>query len=188
MLWKSAIGKTRGSWLSLLPLSKTGTSSGVPDDILRSYEELRWMEPHMSSPSPCLKSKNWTNVGSKLWFFEQVVRKTDKAAISALFLFQIPRVSRSLHTHTHTHTHTHIYDAGIKLKNGRPSNLSSSFSSVFRNSAASTAAFEEADVASTCWRNTLRVQYRDEIQRSTKKWAFHLWISAFSEAISYDLH
>ena len=58
------------------------------------------MEPHMSSPSPCLKSKNWTNVGSKLWFFEQVVRKTDKAAISALFLFQIPRVSRSLHTHT----------------------------------------------------------------------------------------
>ena len=61
------------------------------------------MEPHMSSPSPCLKSKNWTNVGSKLWFFEQVVRKTDKAAISALFLFQIPRVSRSLHTHTHTH-------------------------------------------------------------------------------------
>ena len=85
------------------------------------------------------------------------------------------------------HTHTHIYDAGIKLKNGRPSNLSSSFSSVFRNSAASTAAFE-ADVASTCWRNTLRVQCRDEIQRSTKKWAFHLWISAFSEAISYDLH
>ena len=52
--------------------------------------------------SPCLKSKNWTNVGCKLWFFERVVRKTDKAAISALFLFQIPRVSRGLHTHTHT--------------------------------------------------------------------------------------
>ena len=30
------------------------------------------------------------------------MRKTDKAAISALFLSQIPRVSRGLHTHTHT--------------------------------------------------------------------------------------
>ena len=56
--------------------------------------------------SPCLKSKNWTNVGCKLWFFERVVRKTDKAAISALFLSQIPRVSRGLHTHTHTHART----------------------------------------------------------------------------------
>jgi hypothetical protein len=28
-----------------------GTSTGVPGDILGSYEELRWMEPHMSSPS-----------------------------------------------------------------------------------------------------------------------------------------
>ena len=46
-----------------------------------------------------------------------------------------------------------------------PSNLSSSFSSVFRNSAAS--AFE-ADVAS--WRNIWRVSV-DEIQRSTKKGA-----------------
>ena len=34
------------------------------------------------------------------------MRKTDKAAIWALFLFPIPRVSRGLHTHTHTHTHT----------------------------------------------------------------------------------
>ena len=30
-----------------------GTSLSVPSDILGSYEELRWMEPHMSSPSPC---------------------------------------------------------------------------------------------------------------------------------------
>ena len=30
------------------------------------------------------------------------MRKTDKAAISALFLSQIPRVSRGLHTHTRT--------------------------------------------------------------------------------------
>ena len=32
-----------------------GTSPGVPGDILGSYEELRWMEPHMSSPSPCIE-------------------------------------------------------------------------------------------------------------------------------------
>ena len=31
-----------------------GTSPGVPGDILGSYGELRWMEPHMSSPSPCI--------------------------------------------------------------------------------------------------------------------------------------
>ena len=32
-------------------------SSGVSDDILGSYEELRWMESHnMSSPSPCLNA------------------------------------------------------------------------------------------------------------------------------------
>ena len=30
-----------------------GTSSGVPDDVLGAREELRWMEPHVSSPSPC---------------------------------------------------------------------------------------------------------------------------------------
>ena len=47
-----------GSWLSRLPLTRNwngvaGTSPGVPGDILGSYEELRWMEPHMSSPSPC---------------------------------------------------------------------------------------------------------------------------------------
>ena len=74
------------------------------------------MEPHMSSPSPCLKSKNWTNVGCKLWFFERVVRKTDKAAISALFLSQIPRVSRGLHTHTHTHTHLDKTDSTFCAK------------------------------------------------------------------------
>ena len=34
-----------------------GTSPGVPGDILGSYEELRWMEPHMSSPSPCTRFK-----------------------------------------------------------------------------------------------------------------------------------
>ena len=47
-----------GSWLSRWPLTRNwngvaGTSPGVPGDILGSYEELRWMEPHMSSPSPC---------------------------------------------------------------------------------------------------------------------------------------
>ena len=62
-------------------------------------------------------------------------------------------------------THTSMIQMQVSEKSGRPSNLSSSFSSVFRNSAAS--AFE-ADVAST-WRNILRVQYRDEIQRSTIK-------------------
>ena len=30
-----------------------GTSASVLADILGSCEELRWMEPHMSSPSPC---------------------------------------------------------------------------------------------------------------------------------------
>ena len=30
-----------------------GTSLSVPSDILGSYEELRWIEPHTSSPSPC---------------------------------------------------------------------------------------------------------------------------------------
>ena len=44
--------------LSLAPcysekIRTAGTSPGVPGDILGSYEELRWMEPHMSSPSPC---------------------------------------------------------------------------------------------------------------------------------------
>ena len=34
-------------------ISEAGASSGVPDDILGAYEELRWMEPHTSSPSPC---------------------------------------------------------------------------------------------------------------------------------------
>ena len=34
-----------------------GTSPGVPGDIQGSYEELRWMEPHMSSPSPCTRFK-----------------------------------------------------------------------------------------------------------------------------------
>jgi hypothetical protein len=51
-----------GSWLGRLPFSRkrngvAGTSPGVPGDILGSYEELRWMEPHMSSPSPCVKLK-----------------------------------------------------------------------------------------------------------------------------------
>ena len=31
-----------------------GTSPSVPADILGAYEELRWMEPHTSSPSPCI--------------------------------------------------------------------------------------------------------------------------------------
>ena len=62
-------------------------------------------------------------------------------------------------------THTSMIQMQVSEKSGRPSNLSSSFSSVFRNSAAS--AFE-ADVAST-WRNIPGVQYRDEIQRSTIK-------------------
>ena len=31
-----------------------GASPGVPGDILGSYGELRWMEPHMSSPPPAL--------------------------------------------------------------------------------------------------------------------------------------
>ena len=34
-------------------VSGAGTSPSVPDDILGSCEELRWMEPHMSSPPPC---------------------------------------------------------------------------------------------------------------------------------------
>ena len=34
-----------------------GTSASVLADILGSCEELRWMEPHMSSPSPCLCGK-----------------------------------------------------------------------------------------------------------------------------------
>ena len=48
--------------LSLAPcyskkIRTAGTSPGVPGDILGSYEELRWMEPHMSSPSPCTRFK-----------------------------------------------------------------------------------------------------------------------------------
>ena len=39
-----------------------GTSPGVPGDILGSYEELRWMEPHMSSPSPCKLVRNENEV------------------------------------------------------------------------------------------------------------------------------
>ena len=42
----------RGNWNGV-----AGTSPGVPGDILGSYEELRWMEPHMSSPSPCTRFK-----------------------------------------------------------------------------------------------------------------------------------
>ena len=56
---KTVVKPAAGSWLSRLPLTRNGngvagTSPGVPGDILGSYEELRWMEPHMSSPSPCL--------------------------------------------------------------------------------------------------------------------------------------
>ena len=49
------LNRLAGSWLSRSPLAENeaGTSPGVPGDILGSYEELRWMEPHMSSPSPC---------------------------------------------------------------------------------------------------------------------------------------
>ena len=32
---------------------RAGTSASVLADILGACEELRWMEPHMSSPSPC---------------------------------------------------------------------------------------------------------------------------------------
>ena len=35
-----------------------GTSASVLADILGSCEELRWMEPHMSSPSPCCSGKS----------------------------------------------------------------------------------------------------------------------------------
>ena len=50
-----------------------GTSPGVPGDILGAYEELRWMEPHMSSPSPikCLNSVrdwNWVSSWRTGWF------------------------------------------------------------------------------------------------------------------------
>ena len=41
-----------------------GTSPGVPGDILGSYEELRWMEPHVSSPSPCNKNHEGTSFTS----------------------------------------------------------------------------------------------------------------------------
>ena len=44
--------------LSLGAMSKNelvaGTSPSVPGDILGAYEELRWMEPHTSSPSRCI--------------------------------------------------------------------------------------------------------------------------------------
>ena len=33
---------------------RAGTSASVLADILGACEELRWMEPHTSSPSPCL--------------------------------------------------------------------------------------------------------------------------------------
>ena len=32
---------------------RAGTSASVLADILGACEELRWMEPHMSFPSPC---------------------------------------------------------------------------------------------------------------------------------------
>ena len=45
------------AWPLAIPekIRTAGTSPGVPGDILGSYEELRWMEPHMSSPSPCVE-------------------------------------------------------------------------------------------------------------------------------------
>ena len=55
--WESRNIRWCGFWLGRMPLTEksesAGTSLSVPSDILRSYEELRWMEPHMSSPSPC---------------------------------------------------------------------------------------------------------------------------------------
>ena len=33
-----------------------GTSPSVLGDILGTYEELRWMELHMASPSPCMQT------------------------------------------------------------------------------------------------------------------------------------
>ena len=75
--------------LSLAPcysekIRTAGTSPGVPGDILGSYEELRWMEPHMSSPSPCieLSIKKGEDKG----------RKRERSFTSI----------QMLHTHTHT--------------------------------------------------------------------------------------
>ena len=44
-----------------------GTSLSVPSVILGSYEELRWMEPHMSSPSPCCD-----NTDEKFYIYSDV--------------------------------------------------------------------------------------------------------------------
>ena len=94
-----------GSWLSRLPLTRNwngvaGTSPGVPGDILGSYEELRWMEPHTSSPSPCKydsKAKNHENQPSssqrKFYIFSDV-------------------------PHTHTHTAVAGFDFWKSLARG----------------------------------------------------------------------
>ena len=70
----------RGNWNGV-----AGTSPGVPGDILGSYEELRWMEPHMSSPSPCKR---------------KIIRNEE-----VLHLFRC-------YTHTPTHTHSGVMVSG----------------------------------------------------------------------------
>ena len=69
-----------------------GTSPGVPGDILGSYEELRWMEPHMSSPSPCTRFKKGRG------------QKEEKREVLHLF---------------RCYTHTHPARAGSTLKGKR---------------------------------------------------------------------
>ena len=69
-----------------------GTSPGVPGDILGSYEALRWMEPHMSSPSPCTRFKKGRG------------QKEEKREVLHLF---------------RCYTHTHPARAGSTLKGKR---------------------------------------------------------------------
>ena len=66
---------------------KAGTSLSVPSDILGSYEELRWMEPHMSSPSPCCDNTHYN-------FY--ISSDVTKRSFTSVQMF-------------HTHTYIYIY-------------------------------------------------------------------------------
>ena len=97
-----------GSWLSRLPLTRNwngvaGTSPGVPGDILGSYEELRWMEPHMSSPSPC-------NYNAKL-----IKHETQPLTKQGSFT-SVQMVHTHTQTHTHRHTHTRMTSFAQKIQ------------------------------------------------------------------------
>ena len=69
-----------------------GTSLSVPSDILGSYEELRWMEPHTSSPSPC-------------WINDQEAQ--EKRCLKFYICSDVPHTQTQTHTHTHIQTHRH---------------------------------------------------------------------------------